>query len=856
MKKYLFIGVGATAALLMALAFWYEQGPETLRQPVVETKGPNSEPNDWIGRQKLYPHTGFNHGQYLYALRQAAALHASESIRSATWENAGPYNVGGRITDIAIHPSQPNTVYLGAASGGILKTTDGGTNWQNVFASAPVISIGALAISPGNPDVLWAGTGEANSSSFSFIGNGIYKSTDGGNTWVHKGLEQTAYFGRIVVDYSNNNRVFAAATGTLFTPNTERGIFRSTNGGDTWERILYVSDSTSGIDLVQHPSNPDILYAAMWERMRGLLYRRSYGPTSGIFKSTDGGDTWSPVNTGLPAEGNMGRIGLAIANNNPDRLYAFVDMNNFGTPTAKVFRSDNGALTWESTNDWDLAGMNSNFGWYFGQIRVDPLNDNRIYVLGVDMFRSDDGGNSYIQIAGYYNIDQVYVDHHAHYTDPASGKIWHGCDGGLYTSMDFGNTWTKTNNLPLTQFYAIEVDYQLPHRIYGGTQDNNTIGTRTGAVDGWDRILGGDGFYVKVDPTNSNVIYAEYQWGNLHKSTDGGYNFYYIANYWSGERTNWSSPLAMSQDNTQTLYFGTYRVWKTINGGNSWTPVSGDLTRGLAGSGYSTLTTLAVSPLNSAKVMAGSDDGRVHISPDYGNTWTDVTQGLPNRWITRVAFDAFDENTVYVTVSGFRWDEPHPYVFRSMDLGQNWEPIQANLPELPVNVIVQDPGKQGRLIVGTDAGIFYTENNGQEWMSLQAGMPQVPVTDLKIHHPTRTLIAGTYGCSAWKLDLGLLTGIGNQQHQGSNGLVIEPVFPNPIGGQHYAMVQAGFYLARSGYCRAEVFNAQGRQVARLIDAYLQAGTHHLRWAADRTPGTYFIRILCGKEAVVQKILVL
>lgn len=856
MKKHSFIIAGLAAAMGLSVFFWTKADKGANWQPYAETKGPNHEPNDWLGKQKLYPHTAFDYGHYLYALRQASALHEVAGTRSAQWEPAGPYNIGGRITDIAIHPSQPNTIYLGAASGGILKSIDGGIHWLNVFASAPVISIGALAIDPANPQMLWAGTGEANSSSFSFIGNGIYKSIDGGDSWVHKGLEQTAYFGRIVVDYSNSNRVFAAATGTLFTPNTERGIFRTTDGGDTWERVLFVSDSTSGIDLVQHPSNPDILYAAMWERMRGLLYRRSHGPTSGIYKSTDGGDTWNPVNAGLPADGNMGRIGLAIAKNNPDRLYAFVDVNDFGTPTAKVFRSDNGALTWEPTNDGALAGMNSNFGWYFGQVRVDPLNDNRIYVLGVDMFRSDDGGNSYTQIAGYYNIDQIYVDHHAQYTDPASGKIWHGCDGGLYTSDDQGNSWTKINNLPLTQFYAIEVDHQLPQRIYGGTQDNNTVCTRTGAVDDWDRILGGDGFYVKVDPTNSNVIFAEYQWGNLHKSTDGGYNFYYIANYWSGDRTNWSSPLAMSPDNTQTLYFGTYRVWKTINGGNSWTAVSGDLTRGLAGSGFSTLTTLAVSPLSSARVMAGSDDGRVHLSLDNGNTWIDITAGLPNRWITRVAFDAFDPNTVYATVSGFRWDEPHPYVFRSVDLGQNWEPVQGNLPELPVNVIVSDPGKEGRLIVGTDAGIFYSENRGEAWMSLQEGMPQVPVTDLKIHHPTRTLVAGTYGCSAWRLDLDLLTGISDIPDKHTQRLVSGPVFPNPVCRQTGASVHTDFYLTGGGYCRAEVLDSGGRVVALLIDGYVPAGSRHVKWDAAIKPGTYFLRIKCGKDAIIHKILVL
>ncbi|MGC8864577.1 MAG: VPS10 domain-containing protein [Bacteroidales bacterium] len=811
----------------------------------------SAEPSDWMGMQRVFPHNTFNYSEYLWALQQAHTLHQAASSREFYWVPAGPYNIGGRITDIAIHPSQPETIYVGAASGGIFKSTDGGITWQNVFTDAPVISIGSLAIDPGSPQVIWAGTGEANSSSFSFVGNGIYKSEDGGQTWQHKGLEQSAYVGRMIVDYSNSDRIFVAACGNLFTPNEERGIFRSTDAGQSWEKVLFVSDSTSGIDIVQDPDDPDILYAAMWERMRGLTYRRSYGPTSGIYKSTDGGTTWNPINNGLPTGGVMGRIGLALSQQTPRKLYAFVDMLVAGSPTAAVFRSLDEGASWQRTNDASLATMNSNFGWYFGQIRVDPDNSNRIYVMGVDMYRSDDGGNSYQQIAGYYNIDQIYVDHHAHYIQPGTGKIWHGCDGGLYTSMDYGNTWTKINTLPITQFYAIAVDYQNPYKIYGGTQDNNTIGTRDGGTDTWERLLGGDGFYVAVDYNNPNVIYAESQWGNLYKSTNGGNSFSYIA-AWS-ERTNWSSPLVMHPVNPQILYFGTYRVWKTLNGGMTWTPVSEDLTRNLTVSGFSTLSTLAISSLRPDYVLAGSDDGRVHISTNGGASWSDISAGLPLRWITRVAFDPFDENTIYATVSGFRWDEPQPYVFMSNDLGTNWTAIQSNLPQLPVNVIVPDPEVPGRLYVGTDAGIFYTNDYGGQWLSMQGGMPMVPVTDLQLHQPTHTLVAGTYGCSAWKLDLSLITGVKEKPSSIQSQFIIDRLYPQPVHRHSYLSLE--IYLTGIFPIQAHWIDVSGK-AGNSFTLNPGPGASAVSIEAPEVAGIYWLKMTSGEHTISQKVIVL
>ena len=719
-------------------------------------KEPAALPNEWMGYQRTFPYGKIKQDNYLTAIRNAQELHSSNGERDLEWISLGPENIGGRITDLACNPQEPATVYIAAASGGIYKTTDTGLTWQQIFTDAPVISIGDIALDPNNSMVIYAGTGEANASSYSFLGDGLWKSTDGGESWTHSGLESSAYIARIIVDYNNSDRVFAAACGTLFSSSSERGVYRSADGGESWERVLFLTDSTAAIDLVQHPTNPDILYTAMWERIRGLNYRKSGGETSGIWKTVDGGDNWVELINGLPSGDNIGRIGLDISISNPDILYAFYDQHineDEDYSFRGIFKTTDGGENWVQTNDNSIMDMSSRFGWYFGQIRIDPGNPDRVYALGVDLVRTENGGSSWEAIAGYWNSDDIHVDHHAMIIDPNTGRVLEGNDGGLYISSNYGNTWEHINNMPLTQFYAIEVDHQMPQRIYGGTQDNNTIRTLTGELDDWHAILGGDGFYTLVHPENSNIIYAEYQWGYLYRSTDGGNVMDYIGYNWDGERTNWSSPLAMDPADPSTLYFGTFRVWKTGNGGDNWLPISGDLTDGDDGSSYHTITTLAVSPHNNEFILAGTDDGHIHLTIDGGSSWQDISGQIPVRWITRVAFDPHDEATIYATLSGFRWDEPLSHVFMSSDLGDNWESISSNLPELPVNCIVIDPEREGNIYIGTDSGIFFSSNSGISWESWSHNIPKVPVTDLKIHNPTRRLICGTYGISAFSLDL-------------------------------------------------------------------------------------------------------
>ncbi len=778
MKKTIIIITGLLLFTFTGVLLFQLNEKSFSERPFQEEK-----PNDWFFRQRAYPYEQINHTAYLNALEQARQLRdeAGSNRSDGIWEFAGPVNTGGRITDVEMHPSDLNTIYLGAASGGVFKSTDAGITWQPVFDDALSLSVGDIAIAPSDPDILYVGTGEANAGggSLAYDGVGVYRSEDGGQTWQHKGLEESRNIGRMVVDPRDPDVVYVAAMGNLFADSPDRGIYKTTNGGDTWENVLFVSDSTGAIDVAINPENPDTLYAAMWERVR-RPNRRSYGgPTCGIYRTFDGGTTWQELTNGLPtlAE-DKGRIGIDISASDPNILYAiYADSIGYMKGVYKTF---DGGDTWIQTNDGGLSGAYYSYGWWFGRIKIDPVDPDIAFVIGFTLYRTKDGGNSWTDVSGW----DVHVDQHGLYIHPLNHNFMVlGNDGGLYLSYDGGNSWNWNKTIPITQFYTCEVDHQMPWRLYGGTQDNGTNRTPTGALDDWEMIYGGDGFYVLVDPLDNNYIYAEYQYGGLGRSTNGGWSFSDATSGISqSDRFNWNCPLAFDPSDPKTLYFGTNRLYKTVNRAVSWFPVSGDLTDGdqPGNLAYNTLTTISVSPVNTDIIYTGSDDGNVYVTQDGGQTWQNISAGLPKRWITRVAADPVEETTAYVTISGYRWDEFMPHVFRTEDLGQTWEDISANLPEAPVNDIIVDPGNSQVLFVATDVGVYVTWNGGTDWEMLGDNLPNVVVNDLDYHQPTNKLIAATYGRSLYTYDLEQDTLTSTAEISDEAGIVI---FPNPFSNE-------------------------------------------------------------------------
>jgi photosystem II stability/assembly factor-like uncharacterized protein len=725
---------------------------------MAKRKGDTSKkPTEWFTLSRAYPFDEIPFEPYKRALNRAIEIYNQDaSSRIGIWTMAGPSNVGGRVTAMAVHQSQPNTIYAGAALGGVLKSVDGGNTWAPISDAVPSLSVGDLSIDPANPNRLYLGTGEANSSGDSYAGTGIYRSTDSGATWEHIGLPNSHHIGKIAIDPTNSNRIFVAATGKLFGTNPDRGIYRSTDGGDSWQQVHFVSDSTAAIDVAINPTNPNIIFAAMWERVRRPQYRKVGGMTSGIWRSTNGGDSWVRLTGGLPAPGpNVGRIGLAVAPGNPNTVYAsYCDNPGY---LMGFYRSTDGGNTWTSRLISPDISNFSGFGWYFGKIWVHPTNANTVYFGDVEMWRSVDGAANWTSILG-----SMHVDMHAWYQSPTDPNyIVNGNDGSVFISQNAGGSWTKCYDLPITQFYAITIDRLNPQRLYGGTQDNSTPRTWDGDPGNWDVLFYGDGFYSIVDPTNSNVIYAEAQYGYLGRSTNGGTFFNVITDGLApGEDINWCMPVVMSPQNNLVLFAGGDRLYKTTNRGDSWSAISPDLTGPPGGNlVYGTITTIDQSSLNSSVIWVGTDDSRLWVTTNGGTNWANVAGNLPDRWCTRITADIYDTAAAYVAFSGYRHDDLLPHIFKTTNYGASWADISGNLADIPVNDILPDPLHRDRLYIGTDFGMYYTNDGGVSWLPLGDNHPICPVFDIDLHAATRKLVSGTHGRSMYAYDLNQLEGL-------------------------------------------------------------------------------------------------
>ncbi len=709
------------------------------------------------------------------------------TFKGLEMRGVGPAFMSGRIADIVIDPTDPSTWYVAVGSGGVWKTENASTTWTPVFDDEGSYSIGCIALDPNNPNTVWVGTGENVSGRHVGYGDGIYRSRDGGATWENMGLKNSEHIGMIRIDPRDSNTIFVAVQGPLWSGGGDRGLYKSTDGGQNWRKVLGdghgntdEDDQYTGVNEVHmDPRNPDVMYAVTWQRLRNVAVVMDGGPGTGIHKSEDGGETWRELTNGLPEE-MMGKTGLAISPQDPDTIYATIELDN---RTGGFWRSDDGGESWEKKNDY-LSGATGPH--YYQEIFASPHFEGHVYQMDALMRMTKDGGDTFIPLPH----ETKHGDHHAlAFREDDENYLLIGTDGGVYESFDLGKTWRFVNNLPITQFYKVAVDYDEPfYNIYGGTQDNNSQGgpSRTMNQVGirnsdWFVTMFGDGHQSAVDPNNPDIIYAQWQQGNLTRyDRRTGERVYIKPQAREGEppdRYNWDSPILISPHDSKTLYFGTQRVWKSDNHGDSWTPISADLTRNenrvrqpimgrtwsydaprdlWAMSQFNTITSLSESPLVAGLVYAGTDDGLIQITEDGGANWRTVNKlpGVPDRFfVNDIKADLYDANTVYVVVDDHKSGDFAPYILKSENRGRSWKSISGNLPERHVLWrVVQDHVKPGLMFVGTEFGVFFTVNGGGTWTKLKGGAPNIPFRDLVIQTRENDLVGATFGRSFYVLD--------------------------------------------------------------------------------------------------------
>ncbi len=795
-------------------------------------------PGDYMFMKRAYPTGTINDKAFKEAIQWKKNINRSIS-QNEPWQFAAPFNIGGRITDIHIPSNQPQTYYVGAASGGIFKSINAGADWFPIFDNESALAIGDIETSNIDNNLVWVGTGEPNGGggSLTYSGNGIYKSEDAGENWLSKGLENVGSIAKVVIDPNNNNIVFAGAMGPLFRNDENRGIYKTIDGGTSWTKVLFINDQTGIADMAIHPTNSNIIYATSWERIRRPDYNQYGGAFSNIYRSTDGGNNWTILTNGLPTSPSQkGRISIDISKSNPNVLYAqFCDASG---GLQGVYKTINGGDSWVEINSSALT--NVGFNYWFGGIFIDPTNENTVYYIGFTPQKSINGGTTWQDA-----FPNVHVDQHAlAFNNSVAGEILLGNDGGFYKSTNGGNTSTKVLNLPITQFSRIFVNEQNENSIIGGAQDNSTVRTQTGSATNWNTIYGGDGFQPLIDPQNSAIIYALSQYGNLGKSTNNGSSFSNATNgISSSEPKNWDTPILFDPSNSQILYYGSNRVYKTTNGAGSWTAISPDLTNGPYNGNlvFGTIVSIDVSALNSNLIYAGTDDGNIWATQNGGTNWELLSENLPNRWVTKVYASPTNLNTVYATYSGYRYGEDSGHIYKSFDAGINWLDISGNLPDIPLNDVVKD--NFGNLYIATDAGVLASADEGLNWQPLDFEMPPVVVTDLFIHENSQKLFAATFGRSIYKLDVS--TNILSTENN-SIGLEVK-MYPNP------ASEFVNIEVKNSSQTKIEIYNIEGKLI---LKHNWEANSNSIQLQLNEIKsGIYFLKINKGKNSATKKLIV-
>ena len=697
------------------------------------------------------------------------------------FRSIGPALMSGRISDIVIHPENENVWYVTAGSGGVWKTENSGTTWKSIFDGQKSYSIGCISLDPQNPNIIWVGTGENVGGRHVAYGDGIYKSEDGGNSWKNMGLKKSEHLSKIIVHPNNSDIIWVASQGPLWSKGGERGVYKSIDGGKSWQQTLGDSEWVGATDLLIDPRNSDLLYAATWQRHRTVAGYLGGGPGTAIYKSNDGGDSWIKLKKGLP-KSNMGKIGLVLSPQKPDVIYAAIELDR---RTGGVYKSENQGASWKKMSDAVAGGTGPH---YYQELYASPHNFDEIYLADNYMQVSFDGGKTFVRM----NETEKHVDNHAvAFKSSDKNYILVGCDGGLYESFDKTKNWKFIDNLPLTQFYKIAVDDNKPfYNIYGGTQDNNTQGapSRTDNIHGirnsdWFIILGGDGHQPATEPGNPNIVYAQWQRGNLNRHDRlTGENINIKPQPEFGEKTerfNWDAPILVSPHNPKRLYFASQRVWKSEDRGDSWETISEDLTNNIeristpfygskqkwnnawdvrAMSNYSTITSLSESPIQEGLIYAGTDDGIIQMTENGGESWKKINykkfSGLPETaFVNDIKADLYEKNTVYAVFDNHKYGDYNPYIYKSKNKGFTWQKLTNNLPDNTILWrLVQDHKNKNLLFLGTEFGVYFTNNGGDEWIKLKGGLPNISVRDIAIQKSENDLVLGTFGRGIYVLD--------------------------------------------------------------------------------------------------------
>lgn len=794
-------------------------------------------PSDFFFHQRAYPDASIDIKAYKDGLSQVRSeIEKKNSVYPSqiSWFSEGPGNIGGRINEIIVHPSDSSIMYAGSAAGGIFKTIDGGQNWESIFDDHAYLAIGELVFDPQDPDIIYVGTGDPNITGYPFIGNGIYKSSDAGQTWEHLGLSEVGIVSKISIDPNNSNLIYVAAMGLPFEQNIHRGLYKSTNGGLSWNKVLYLSDNAGIIDLIVVP-NSQTIYAAGWNRIRNNSVSILYGQQSKLYKSTNGGSTWNVLTNGLPTS-VMSRIGLCMSASDTSLLYAVI--TNTGLDVGGVYKTTDAGASWTSLPvGTPLSYAYAGFGWYFGQIRISPYNNNELFILGIDLYKSTDGGLNWNAVGPNWATNDFYADKHdLIYVD--SLTIISSTDGGLYKSLDGGDNWTDNDNITNTQFYRVAIDPHNPGYYAGGAQDNGTLYGSISNYNSWQRINGGDGFQPLFDYNNPNIMYSEMQDGLLYYKNGGSW-FYFGTGIYSNDRRAWDMPIIMSSHSPSVLYTGTYRIYKNSSAPTgSWVLLSPDLTDGISNK-FHVISCLDESSIDAAVLYAGTSDGNVSRSLNGGANWDAIYTGLPDRYVTSIKASPNFVNSVFVSHSGYRDNEFIPHVHKSVDYGNTWVDISGDLPQISVNDLVILEGYADQVILAaTDGGVYFTDNGGQKWARLSDDMPIIPIYDIEYDSYLHKIIVGSYARSMISISIdSLLTIVSIDEPEITKPGPEVFIYPNPAS----SIINISGIFENIG--TAMIVSTQG-EIVKSIDIQNQQDIVTVN-VEDLKPGIYSVVIDSG-----------